>query len=363
MRVTADSLNRLLGLAGESLVESRWLKPFSESLIRLKHLHQETGKAVRHLHEVLPPPALQRVQTDLAAVEKELLECQQLLSDRLTAIDMFDRRSSNLSHRLYDAALACRMRPFADGVQGFPRVVRDLARSLGKQARLEIVGEATQVDRDIVQKLEAPLGHLLRNAVDHGLETPEERRTAGKSVEGTIRLEARHSAGMLQVIVSDDGRGVDIEKVRGAVVKRNMVAAETASKLSEAEILEFLFLPGFTLKETVTEISGRGVGLDVVQDMVKQVRGIVRVSSQPGKGTRFQLQLPVTLSVVRTLLVEISGEPYAFPLTSISGAVKVTNDRIERTEGRQHFDLDGRSIGLVTAHQVLELDPPARCAR
>ena len=230
---------------------------------------------------------------------------------------MFDRRSINLANRLYDEALACRMRPFADGVQGFPRMVRDVARSLGKQVRLEIVGETTQVDRDILAKLDAPLGHLLRNAVDHGLESPDERRAAGKPAEGVVRLEARHSAGALQVSISDDGRGVDLDKLRRSVVERNLIDAHGGAALSEAELLEFLFLPGFSMKGTVTEISGRGVGLDVVQDMVKQVRGTVRVSSQPGKGTRFQLQLPVTLSVVRTLLAEVGGEPYAFPLAHI----------------------------------------------
>jgi two-component system sensor histidine kinase and response regulator WspE len=163
---------------------------------------------------------------------------------------------------------------------------------------------------------------------------------------------------MLQVVVADDGGGVDLAKVREAIVARKLVTPETARALSEAEVLEFLFLPGFTLRETVTDISGRGVGLDVVQDMVRQVRGIVRISSQPGAGTRFQLQLPVTLSVVRTLLTEIAGEPYAFPLTSVDRAVKVPNAKVELAEGRQHFELDGRSIGLVTAHQVLGLAPP-----
>ena len=261
---------------------------------------------------------------------------------------------SNLSHRLYDEALACRMRPFADGVQGFPRMVRDLARSLGKQVKLDIIGETTQVDRDILGKLDAPLGHLLRNAVDHGLESPDERRAAGKPAEGVLRLEARHSAGALHVIVSDDGRGVDLDKLRRAVVERNLVDVQAGAALSEAELLEFLFLPGFSMKDTVTDISGRGVGLDVVQDMVKQVRGTVRVSSQPGRGTRFQLQLPVTLSVVRTLLVEVGGEPYAFPLAHIVRTLKLSTQQIELLEGRQHFDFDGRRIGLVTAQQVLE---------
>ncbi len=226
--------------------------------------------------------------------------------------------------------------------------------------RLDIVGGSTQVDRDILAKLDAPLGHLLRNALDHGVESPEARRAAGKPPEGVVRIEARHSAGALQIIVSDDGGGVDLDKLRDAVVARNLTTREACGAMSEAELLEFLFLPGFSMKGLVTDVSGRGVGLDAVQDMVKQVRGTVRVSTQPGKGTRFLLQLPVTLSVVRTLLAEIAGEPYAFPLASIVRTLMLPKDKIELLEGRQHFELDGRPIGLVTARQVLAAEalPP-----
>ena len=251
------------------------------------------------------------------------------------------------------------MRPFADGVEGLPRMVRDVAQTLGRQVKLEIIGGSTQVDRDILARLEAPLGHLLRNAIDHGVEPPAVRVAAGKPPEGTIKLEARHSAGALQIIVSDDGHGVDLEKLRVAVVARNLTTRESVGVLSETELLEFLFLPGFTMKDTVTDLSGRGVGLDAVQDMVKQVRGTVRVVSQAGKGTRFQLQLPVTLSVVRTLLVDIAGEPYAFPLAGIIRTLQLSKNDVSILEGRQHFELDGGHIGLITARQVLGSDGPA----
>jgi two-component system, chemotaxis family, sensor histidine kinase and response regulator WspE len=357
LRVTAENLNRLLGLASESLVESRWVKPFNDSLLRLKRMHTECAQSLDRLREAVPAHQLgERAQSALDDAQRLTLECQRSLSQRLLEIEMFDRRSINLSTRLYDEALAVRMRPFGDTVHGYPRMVRDVAHSLAKQVTLEISGESTQVDRDILVKLDAPLGHLLRNAVDHGLETPDQRLAAGKSAHGTIRLQARHSAGALQVIVSDDGRGIDIEQTREAVITRNMINREAAEKLGEAELLEFLFLPGFTMKQTVTDISGRGVGLDAVQDMVKQVRGTVTVTSQPGRGTRFVLQLPVTLSVVRALLAEIGGEPYAIPLASIVRTIKLSNRRIEMLEGRQHFELDGRRIGLITAHQLLETD-------
>ncbi|MDP3857926.1 MAG: hybrid sensor histidine kinase/response regulator [Stagnimonas sp.] len=354
LRVTADNLNRLLGLAGESLVESRWLKPFAESLLRLKRQQQDSAKSLETLREALSGQALgEQAQTALAETLTKMIESRQVLAQRLVELELYDHRAANLAHRLYTEALACRMRPFADGIQAFPRMVRDVGHALGKQVRLELIGEATQVDRDILEKLDAPLGHLLRNAVDHGIDTPEQRRAAGKPEVGVIRLEARHSAGMLQIIVADDGRGVDLDRVRAAIVERKLTNAETAARLSEAELLEFLFLPGFSMKGSVTEISGRGVGLDAVQNMVKQVRGTVRISSQPGLGTRFLLQLPLTLSVVRTLLVDIGGEAYAFPLAYIVHTLKLPKDKIELLEGRQHFTLGGRQVGLVAASQVL----------
>jgi two-component system, chemotaxis family, sensor histidine kinase and response regulator WspE len=359
LRVTAENLNRLLGLAGESLVASRWLKPFADSLLRLKRQQHDSAQTLDALRDALSAHRLgERAQTALDEVRRRVLEGEQLLAQWLIDLEMFDRRSADLSNRLYDEAVACRMRPFADGVQAFPRMVRDLARSLGKQVTLEIFGATTQVDRDVLEKLDAPLGHLLRNAVDHGMESPLERGAAGKPAEGVVQLEARHSAGALQIIVSDDGRGIDLDKLREAVVGRNLTKADIATKLSEAELLEFLLLPGFTMKDSVTETSGRGVGLDVVQNMVKQVRGTVRVSTQAGKGTRFQLQLPLTLSVVRALLVDISGEPYAFPLAYIVRTLKLAQDNVGLLEGRQHFNVDGQQIGLITTHQILEAGDP-----
>ena len=197
--------------------------------------------------------------------------------------------------------------------------------------------------------LKSPLNHLIRNALDHGLEMPEERRAAGKTPMGTIRLEARHRAGMLQIILSDDGRGIDLERLRTKVVERELTTAAIANELSEAELLEFLFLPGFSTKEHVTEVSGRGVGLDVVHSMVRAVGGSVRVSVRPGKGTRFVLQLPITVSVIRALLVEIAGEPYAFPLSRIDRIFMLDRNDLRELEGKPHMMLDDQPVGLVEA--------------
>jgi two-component system sensor histidine kinase and response regulator WspE len=354
LRVSAQRLNRVVGLAAESLVESRWVKPFSESLLRLKRRQSEATKAFDELCNALPVQTLDaRAQTALQDVGSRIVEMHGFLSARLAEVEAYDRRCSNLAGRLYDDALACRMRPFAEGIAGLPRMVRDLSRTLGKDARLEIVGESMLLDRDILERLEAPLGHLLRNAIDHGVESPAERRAAGKTPEAVVLLEASHAAGMLLVTVSDDGRGVDLKALRKAIVSQRMATLETALTLGESELLEFLFLPGLSMKETVTEISGRGVGLDVVRDMVRRVEGTIVASTREGKGTRFQLVLPLSLSVVRTLLVEVGGEPYAFPLARIERTLKLRQDEVETLEGRRVFTFNGRPIGLVSAHELL----------
>ena len=355
VRVSAENLDRLLSLSGESLVESRRLRPFAAGMQRMKRVQHETMQALDQLQQHLSGmQAGELVQAALGEVRHLMQQNQHLLGDRLNELEAFDRRSVNLSQRLYDEALACRMRPFSDGTSGFARMVRDVGSTLGKPVRLEIVGAATQIDRDILEKLDAPLGHLLRNAVDHGIEPTPQRLAAGKPELGTIRLEARHSAGMLLIEVSDDGSGIDLDRLRESIVRRKLSNEETVARLSEAELLEFLLLPSFSLRDTVTEISGRGVGLDVVADMLKQVRGTIRIVTRVGQGTRFVLQLPLTLSVIRSLLVSINGEPYAFPLAYVNRTLRLQADALQMLEGYQHFTYEGRQLGLVSAHQVLQ---------
>ncbi|MFM0402411.1 hybrid sensor histidine kinase/response regulator [Paraburkholderia aspalathi] len=360
LRVRADNLDRLLSLSGESLVESRWLKPFAQSMLRVKRVQRDGTRALDQLHETLADLKLDpRAHAALEELRRLTAESQHLLAERLADLESFDRRSTHLSQQLYDAALQCRMRPFGDGTSGLARMVRDVARSLGKKVRWQLVGESTQVDRDILDLLEAPLGHMLRNAIDHGIEAPAVRLACGKPEEGTLTLDARHTAGALLISVSDDGAGIDLDALRTSIVRKKLASAETAARLSETELLEFLLLPGFSLRDQVTEVSGRGVGLDAVHDVVKRVRGTVRITHEPGIGTRVQLQLPLTLSVIRSLLVEVAGEPYAVPLAHVNRTLHVSRADIELLEGHQHIAFDGRRIGVVTAHQILDTAPPA----
>ena len=358
VRVTAESLTRLLGLAGEALVQTHRLPPLVEALWRLKGRQTGLLETLQLLEDDVSnrEGALTAAERDrLAKARIQAGQGLQKLGETVEAIEEFARQSEDLSSRLHHEVLTSRMRPLADGIRGFPRLVRDLARELGKQARFTVAGETTGVDRDILDRLEAPLNHLIRNALDHGLEMPEERRAAGKSAAGTIHLEAHHRAGMLQIILSDDGRGIDLERLRTKVIERELTTAAVASRLSEAELLDFLFLPGFSTKEQVTEVSGRGVGLDVVHNMARAVGGLVRVTARTGKGTRFVLQLPITVSVIRALLVEIAGEPYAFPLSRIDRIFMLNRKDLRELEGKPHVMLDDQPVGLVEATAVLDL--------
>ncbi len=355
LRVSAELVNRLMGLAGESLVELRWLYPYAESLRRLKRQQTDLVCLIDTLRERMERCQLSDDMRGLLRdVQRRASHCREIMSDRLTELESYDRRLSNLSSRLHREMVGSRMRPFIDGVHGFPRMVRDLSRNLKKDVQLVIEGETTLVDRDILDKIEVPLNHIIRNAIDHGLEPPQERAAAGKPAKGTIRLGAHHNAGMLSIVVEDDGGGIDLGKLRDKVIEKGLIDKSMAEALNEAELTDFLFLPGFSTREKVSEISGRGVGLDVVHDAVQEMRGNVRVVSKPGKGTLFHMQLPLTLSVIPALLVEIAGEPYAFPLARIDLIACVKPSDVNEAEGNQFVVLDGKNVGLVSASQILE---------
>lgn len=356
VRVVSESLNRLMGFAGECLMQARSTKPFSTSLLKMKDRHLELGSALEKIFDFTKNRSMPKeIQEKFAESLKQLDQMHDLLITQIVDFELFSRNLEHLADQLYGEVVAIRMRPFSDGLPGFPRMVRDLAKAMGKKVNFKILGELTKVDRDILEKLEAPLTHLLRNAVDHGLETPEERLAAGKPAEGALVLEARHSSGTLNIRVAEDGRGIDIENIRQKVLEKGHVSKEMAVNLTEAELLDFLFLPGFSTAAKVTEVSGRGVGLDVVMSMVQEVGGSVRVDTKPGNGTSFHLQLPLTLSVLQTLLVDIGGEPYAIPLTRIDHILESRLDSLKILEGKQFYTFENEHIGIVDAHQVLRV--------
>jgi len=371
VRVTAEKLDRLLQLAGETMLESR----------RLAAIRSEAGDLKRELTRLEDELDQLRSVVRRAGLDPSLLAPARGILDRsrgrvlshLLTVENAIRRGEETSTQLYHEVLSSRMRPFSDVTAALPRTVRDVARALGKDAKLEIIGENVPVDRDILARLDAPLNHMLRNALDHGIESPDERRARGKSPQATLRVEARHHAGQLRVRVSDDGRGIDLDALRERIVRKQLASSEMAAGLDRQELLEFLFLPGFSTAQKVTEYSGRGVGLDVVQTTAREIGGVARIHTELGKGTVFELDLPITLSVIRALLVDVCGETLAFPLARIDRVVQPERAAITTVAGRMQFILEDAdaaqgsttsavsmttSIGIVEAGRVLQLGEP-----
>lgn len=356
LRVGAQSLNRLMGLAGETLVHSRWLQPFLDSFVKLKKEQVEISTLVDRLsHAIQSSDDPSKAKELVKALENQMILCRDSISRRLIELELFNLRISTLAERLYQEVINNRMRPFSDIVESFPRMVRDAARRMNKKVKLEIIGRNTTVDRDILEKLETPLNHLLRNAVVHGIGTPKERMDVGKPPEGTIRLEAKHVGGMLSITVADDGKGINFEKVRKKIVEDKLVPEEIAKNLNDTEVMEFLFLPGFSTSKDLTELSGRGLGLNIVQNMVKEVGGTARITYTTGRGMTITLNLPLTLSVIRALLVIISGEPYAFPLSRIDRALLIPKSELKSIDNQVYFQFEENTIPVAMASGVLEL--------
>ncbi len=354
-KAPAQNFDKLLSLASESRINAHQMHPFVGALQRFKRNQSSLFCAIEQLHEAIArcgDPTL--MEKSLLALHKTQ-PLKQFMLEHIADIEAYERRLLAVSQGMVEEVLALRMRPFRDGIHAFPRMVRDLARSLGKEVQLEIDGEDTLVDRDILAKIESPLNHMLRNAIDHGMEGPYERIEAGKAALGTVRLEARHRAGMLSIEISDDGRGVDLEKIRQCVIERKMASPAMAGALSPGELLEFLFLPAFSLKATANELSGRGVGLDIVHETIRQQNGTVRLESEPGRGFRALITLPLTQSIVRALVIDVQGEAYAIPIVKVESVVRLPQAAIHTLENKQFFELKGEHLGLVSAAQVLEL--------
>ena len=343
--VSSSSLERLLQLSGEALVEARRLESIRRTLTRAKIAQRQLTAALDSLQVTgrHAGDAMTAVATSRDALDEALHQVEDHL-----------RRGEELASALHNEAVSSRMRPFGDACGGLARSVRDVARTLGKEVRLIIAGEQVPVDREILRQLEAPLGHLVRNAIDHGIESPDERVAAGKTRQASLRVEARHHAGSLIVEVREDGRGIDRTNLRARIVSKKLSEASIVDTLGDAELFDFLFLPGFSTAAAVTDISGRGVGLDVVQSMAHSVGGSIEVRSSPA-GTSFAMRLPVTLSVVRAAVISIAGETYALALARLERIDRIARSELKTVEGRLTTVIRGEIVGLVHATEILQL--------
>jgi two-component system chemotaxis sensor kinase CheA len=253
--------------------------------------------------------------------------------------------------QLQEEVMRARMLPISQLFDKFPRIVRDVARAAGKQVNLIIEGATTELDRSLIEAIGDPLVHLLRNAVDHGIEPPEARTSAGKPPTGTVRLTAAHVEGQIVISVEDDGRGIDPARVRRAAVDRGILTEEHTAQLNDSEILDIIFEPNLSTAEKLTGVSGRGVGMDVVRTNVERLSGAVVVESEVGRGTTFRVTLPLTLAIVETMLVQLWGAVYAIPLTSINDVLYLSEVTTSTITGSLAIRWRGSVLPLIDLRQ------------
>ncbi|MGC9006609.1 MAG: chemotaxis protein CheA [Sulfurihydrogenibium sp.] len=255
------------------------------------------------------------------------------------------------------AVMKTRMQPVKRLFQKFSRVVRDLSKLVGKEVNLIIEGEDTEMDKSILEKLEEPLVHLIRNALDHGLETPEERIRLGKPPVGKLILRAYYQGDRVYLEVEDDGRGIDPAKVAQKALEKGLITKEQLEKMTEKEILQLVFIPGFSTKDKVSEISGRGVGMDAVMNMVINFRGTIDIWSEKGKGTKISMAFPLTVGIIRSLLVSVSGRRFAIPIFLVTEIISVENATIQKLSGREVLLLREKSLPLINIYDLLKVPP------
>jgi two-component system chemotaxis sensor kinase CheA len=270
---------------------------------------------------------------------------------------MLARRLDMVTADLRESVMQARMQPVSNVFSKFPRIVRDLSQSLHRKVRLEMEGQDTELDKSLLEAIKDPLTHAVRNSLDHGIEPPDVRTAKGKDPEGILRLRAYQESSHVLIEVSDDGAGIGVERVRSKAIERGLITVERAALLSERELLQLIFLPGFSTAEAVTNVSGRGVGMDVVKTNVEKIGGKVEIDSRPGKGTTLRLRIPLTLAIIPALLVRSLNQSFALPQGALSELVHIPTERVAATvewmEGAALYRLRGQLLPLIFLDQML----------
>ncbi|MEP0232187.1 hybrid sensor histidine kinase/response regulator [Roseibium sp.] len=297
---------------------------------------------------------LMTMVSELVLTRNQLLEIVRRHEDSEFKVPL--QRLSNVTAELQEGVMATRMQPIGNAWQKLPRIVRDLSQELEKPIELEMIGADTELDRQVLEMIKDPLTHMVRNSADHGLEMPAERREAGKQDKGTITLAAYHEGGHIIIEVRDDGKGLDVDKIKDKVLERGLATEAEIDKMSDAQIHKFIFAAGFSTAAAVTSVSGRGVGMDVVRNNIELIGGTVDLRSTPGKGSSFIIKIPLTLAIVSTLIIEAAGDRFAIPQLSVVELVRVQHNsehRIERIKDTPVLRLRNKLLPLVHMSQLL----------
>lgn len=331
---------------------------------------QESNQTVRV--DVARLDELMNLVGELVIDRTRVAQIGSALAARYTQDESIEALSETVGHitritsDLQDQLMKARMLPIETVFNRFPRMVRDLSQKIGKEVKLDLIGGETELDRSVIEVIGDPIIHILRNSVDHGVETPDEREKAGKPRSGQIRLSARHEENHIVIEIEDDGRGIDVERVRKKAVQSGLLTADAAERLSERETLNLIFASGLSTAATVTEVSGRGVGMDIVKSNIQKLGGLVEIETVLGKGTRTTMRLPLTLAIIRGLLVKVSGVVYVLPLGSVVETLLVPKAQIQTVSRREVIVIRGVTTPLVRLQKVFanrnftgetELDP------
>jgi len=349
VKVSNEYLNKLLELTTESIIENKSLPTNKNALIKIKSRTLKTLFALDNAIFALEAiPEAKNLAIKLRHTQNTVKDTLTTISEQIKFMARFTRKNSEISNKLYEQIFSGTMRPLKDISIAFPRLVRDLSLALNKKIQLKISGENCILDRKLLKKLDAPIRHILRNACDHGIELTEERKSLKKDETATINLEASHSKTSFVLKISDDGRGLNIDKIKERIVKLKMSKKSMLDNMSDEEIFSFLFLPKFSLSDKVNEVSGRGVGLDVVQTTMQSMCGSINVSSELNKGTSFTLTLPLSRATLKALIILISNQYYAFAMDNIHAAITLKN--------ASEISYQGKDLKIIDAAQSLELD-------
>jgi two-component system chemotaxis sensor kinase CheA len=363
VRVRTDRLDRLINLTGELVIGQQTLALHSQALRDLLILNQQQERTLLMLHAELQQQRLSPDQRNLLEESLNALlnvneQVNQIVRGEVEQFNQFTGQHHTLIDDLEQEVISTRLLPMSTIFGGIPRAVREIANATGKEIALDLRGEATELDRKLLEALNDPLLHLMRNAIDHGIEPPDERAAHGKPRQGHISVSAEASGGEVRVLISDDGRGIDPQQIRESAIRKGLIAAENAALLSEQEALDLVFLPGFTTASILTDLSGRGVGMDVVRTNVSELGGQVVLESQPGYGTQVTLLLPLTLVTTRILLVKVGAQTFALPASGCQSIIWVHEDDINTIEGRAMIDHNERTVPLLSLADLIGIDAP-----
>ncbi len=358
IRVRTDRLDRLLNLTGELVIEEQALSVHAEALthlLELAHEHTHTTQALlNELSQIrLSPYEQQRLTRYTEQITRLTSDLSQIVRSATERFHSFLNQHHILVGDLEQEVITTRLLPISTVFTNLPRAVRELSLATSKQVELELHGETTELDRKLLEALSDPLLHIVRNAIDHGIEPPNERVALGKPPHGTVRVEARASGGEVRIVVEDDGRGIDPQRMRDTAIRKGLLSAERAALLSDQEAIELVFAPGLTTAQILTDISGRGVGMDVVRTNITELSGQVLLESQLGRGTRISLLLPLTLVTTRVVLVQVGEFRFALPASGCHAITWVYQAQLEPIEGRATYRYDGQLLPVLHLADLL----------